>query len=188
MRAINLRSMSLFTAGLLVLAFAPASQAALPKTKTNLIVPGKSVAGVKLNMTMKRAGQIWKMEEGNSCFRASTREDFRCLFELFPSGANYHTGNISYYGVKKVKSIVINAPNDGSQPNFSSKMNRYKTKTGVSIGATKAKLRNTFGPRLKRVGSNGPVSAYKVVGPKPAKTTTFGLYGSQVSSISVSLK
>ncbi|HYH58920.1 MAG TPA: hypothetical protein VD790_06840 [Thermoleophilaceae bacterium] len=161
----------------------PTAQAKLPETKTNRIVPGKKVAGVKLGMKMKRAAKVWKMEEGHGCYQEFGYEGLRCMFEVSPSGANFHTGNISYFGQKKVKRILLNAPHQGMPDfHFNSKMNRYKTKKGVRIGATKQKLDNEFGNKLKRTGSNAGYTTFTVAGPKKAKSI-FTLYGGRITSI-----
>lgn len=182
------RPVALAAACLLLAALAPAAQAALPKTKTNKIVPGKSVAGVELGMKMKRAAKVWKMEEGSSCFQIFGSKDLSCMFELMSSSANYNTGNISYEGQKgkTVKRIVIEAPDPGTGPDFSSKMNRYKTSKGVGIGATKRKLSNEFGNKLKRKGSIDGYTTYQVAGPKKAKTI-FIVYGGRVEEIQLTV-
>ena len=124
---------------LMMLTVASPAQAALPKTKTKLIVPGKSVAGVKLGMPMARAGKIWKMPEGLSCFDMNGNGSLVCMFEVLPSGANYHTGNISYSGRKKVERISLRMPLSGTDmsPNLKRAIVKYKTaKKWGSIGAS----------------------------------------------------
>jgi hypothetical protein len=184
------RPIALAVTCLMILAFASTAQAALPKTKTNRIVPGEEVAGVKLGMKMKRAANVWKMEEGNGCFLETFPEDeYKCIFEVESSGANYNTGNISYSGKSAkgtVRRILLRSPHDGNRPIFSSKMNRYKTSKGVGIGATKKKLSSEFGQKLKKKGSSGGYTTYRVTGPKKA-TTTFTVYSGQISSIELKI-
>lgn len=166
------------------LVLASSASAALPQTKSNLIVPGKSVAGVKLGMLMTAAANVWRMEEGQSCFRERPSFPYRCLFEPASSGANYNLGVLVYEGRKKVEQISIRAPTDRERPDFSSAMNRYKTAGGIGIGTRLGKLKSTFGKALK-LTTPGAERIFTVTGPGKAKTE-FTVFGVQVSSISLS--
>lgn len=161
--------------GLAMLTAAMPAQAKLPKTNTKLIVPGQSVGGVKLGMSMARAGQIWKMPQGLSCFDMQGDGSLTCMFEVLPSSANYHTGNISYRGRKKVESISMRMPVSGSDVSANLKRPLLKFKTSRKLGSigldsTAGKLRSAFGSKLKVVYAKSGVIVYQYRGPKTAKT------------------
>lgn len=166
------------------LVLASSATAALPQTKSKLIVPGKSVAGVKLGMLMTTAANVWKMEAGHSCFRELPSLPYRCLFEPAPSSASYHLGVLVYEGRKKVQQISIRAPIDRDRPDLNSVMNQYKTAGGIGIGTQLGKLQSTFGKALK-LTTPGAERIFTVTGPGKA-TTEFTLFGIQVRSISLS--
>lgn len=160
---------------LAALVSAAPADAEMPKTKTKLIVLGKSVAGVKLGMPMNKAGKIWKLSEGTSCFDMNQDGILVCMFEVAPSGANYHTGNISYSGRKKVESIRLRMPLDGNKAsaNLKRPLLKYKTskkKGSIGLNVTTAKLRSKLGSKLKLVYNDGPTVVYQYRGPKKAKT------------------
>ncbi len=167
--------------------FAPAAFSSLPTTKNKTIVPGVSVAGVKLGMSLSKAAKLWKDAEGDdNCFPGTPTETW-CIFEIFRSSANYNTGNISYTGKKKVEKISIRAPFTAiEEPSFNSQMNKYKTTQGVRIGAPLGKLRSEFGKKLKRTGGAMAYSSYEARGPGKAKTE-FGLIDGKVERISLEL-
>ena len=166
---------------------APAAFASLPTTKDKTIVPGVSVAGVKLGMSLSKAAKLWKDTEGDdNCFPGTPTETW-CIFEIVGSSLNRNTGNISYTGKKKVERISIRAPFTAIEdPIFNSQMNKYKTKEGVRIGAPLGKLRSEFGKKLKRTGGAKAYSSYEARGPGKA-ITEFGLIGGKVERISLEL-
>lgn len=151
------------------------AQAELPKTKSKEIVLGKSVAGVKLGMAMKKAGKIWKLPPGHSCFDMLMDGSLTCMFEVMPSSANYHTGNISYRGRKKVESIQLRLPIGGTKadPKLKAPLLKYKTakKLGsIGLDTPGGKLRSRLGKKLKLVSNSGSTVVYRYPGPKKART------------------
>lgn len=172
-------------AALTLALFSAPANAALPKTSTKQIVLGKSVAGVKLGMSMNAAGQIWKMPAGSSCFDMFMNGSLTCMFEVTSSGANYHTGNISYSGKKKVESILLRMPIEGTVSNAKKLLTKYKTakKLGsIGLDTTGGKLRSKLGSKLKVVSKQGSVIVYQYQGPKTAKTD-FVLEGGKMGRV-----
>ncbi len=167
--------------------FAAAAFSSLPTTKNKTIVPGVSVAGVKLGMSLSKAAKLWKDSEGDdNCFPGTPTETW-CIFEIVRSSAQLNTGNISYTGKKKVERISIRAPFTATEhPDFNTQVNKYKTKKGVRIGAPLGKLRSEFGKKLKRTGGANAYSSYEAKGPGKA-ITEFGLIGGRIERISIEL-
>lgn len=66
------------------LLLAPAADAdGVPKTKTNKIVVGKSLAGVKIGMSMTKAAKKWKKGASTGgCFKPSYSKFTECMSEL----------------------------------------------------------------------------------------------------------
>jgi hypothetical protein len=159
--------------------------ASLPTTKNKTIVPGVSLGGIKLGMSMSQAAKVWKDSAGDdNCFTDGGTTT--CIFELAESSASYHTGNVFYTGVKKVETIGVEAPGAAlEKPNLTSSLNKYKTAKGVGIGAPLGKLKTEFGKKLKSKGGDGPYSSYEAKGPGKA-STSFTLYGGKVESLIVS--
>ncbi|MGK2955096.1 MAG: hypothetical protein ACSLFI_05425 [Solirubrobacterales bacterium] len=194
----GLKSLSSFAVASLAIGFialicASPGSAALPKTKTNLIVPGKSIAGLRLGTSMKQAKKIWKDTDGPQVcpvivYFDPPGEFETCYFELASSGANYNTGNVYFIGKpsKTTLSIGVRAPLDGGTnlPVFKSKMNRYKTKEGVGIGTNLGKLKRIYKKKLKKESKVKKYSVYAVKGPGKS-ITEFSLYAGRVNQIEI---
>lgn len=196
---INSRQLSFFALlspviGLLSLTTASSGSGALPKTPNKRIVPGKSIAGLNLGATLKQAEKIWK-DTGDSrlCLKLTLLLPSgkpglydKCHYELMPSGANFHTGSLYFYGSPGKKTVIVGviAPNNGDRPLFDSKMNQYKTKQGIGIGSSLGALKRVFNNKLKKVSSHAGYSDYVVKGPGKS-STALSLFGTRVRSIEV---
>jgi hypothetical protein len=150
----------------------PASaSAALPKPKTTLIVPNKSIAGVALGAKASQVTSAWG--ENSQCaldcaYEASpkgneTPSGASVLLEEKSSGAQATAWLISLHvGFKSV--------NGDSVPSFKSSLTQFKTPKGIGLGSKASELAKAY-PKAKKKVIAGSGYYYEIAGPKEVATT-----------------
>jgi hypothetical protein len=161
-------------AAVLVLALPLAANAALPSASSTLIVPNKSIGGVKLASSLALATAAWG--KGGTCGASG------CSY----TAAQGRGGTASFLvaatvtgGPEKVVSIAVEAGllgNSGKR-NFNTPISRFKTANGIGVGSTVSQLRHAY-PHLTKRAAN-----YYVI-PGPGITFTgFGILEGRVENI-----
>jgi hypothetical protein len=139
------------------------AQASLPKnTKNTLIVPAKSLGGVKLNSSVAAATGAWG--KGGTCGEAS------CQYGsgTSPSGtASFLLGRKAESSPLLVIEISISAGKTGTsqKPDFNTPLTRYKTASGIGIGSSVKQLKHAY-PHLTSDASG----LYALAGPGESST------------------
>ena len=115
-------------------ALAPAAaSAALPRPASTAIVPGKSIGGVSIGMTVKRALAVWG--SGSHCTAATIRRS--CTWT--GSGAQGTVSfNVGFTG--KVRSITIAAGHNERSQVYKGPLLRWKTSRGTHLGVSAASV------------------------------------------------
>jgi hypothetical protein len=170
----------------LVLAVPAIAGAALPKPKTTLIVPNKSIGGVALNFKASQVKAAW----GGSC------EEFRCLYEAPKKGTKTPSvasvaleGNATGGGTPKAWLISINVGRktvgDESVPDFDTPLSEFKTSKGIGLGSTVAELTRAY-PKAKKTPVPGGSSFFTISGPGEI-ATTFATEENRITAVGVEL-
>jgi len=153
-----------------------AQAASLPKNGSTLIVPAKSLGGVKLNGSLTAAVAVWG--KGGSC------NPNGCEYGT-PSGpngtANLLAGKLSESGPVLVVSISIGVGRIGTtvKPSFKTPLTRYRTASGIGIGSTVKELRHAYSHLLSY---EGKVFSLKGAG---KSSTTFIAENGRVETITI---
>jgi hypothetical protein len=125
------RATAVAAVALLALALPAAAQARLPKTNNTKIVPGTSIAGVKLDMTRNQLFAKWGK---TSCDSAS------CIWEGPGTRGKNERAVVSFVNGKVVQ-IAISAATKGSNLKFKpGVLSTWKTSKGISLGTPKSKV------------------------------------------------
>ena len=163
--------MTVLLAALLTAVVPAAAGAKLPKPKTKLIVPGKSIAGVSLNMAESKAKAQWG--SGAKCTKFPTipgeKAQEGCDWREGPalSDASAH---ITFLG-GKVYLVVITTQKD--KKTFKPKGKQFaawKTAKGIAVGSKIAAVGKAY-PAAKRNLSEGGIG-WDLIQPKAI--TSFG--------------
>jgi hypothetical protein len=129
---------ALTLAGLGLVGFAPAAEAKLPSPPNGLVVPNKSIAGVKLGMKAEKAVKVWG--KGGSCDEVVSSTSCRWDGTMKQGSARFDVVD------GKVHSITITAgqkPN--ADPNYrSGPLLKYKTAKKVGLGSTLQKVARKY--------------------------------------------
>ena len=144
----------------LALAVAPVADAKLPTPKVTTIVIGKSVAGVKLGMTLTAAKQHWG--SGSKCGPAAAAPgSIQCTWSTSssPNGAKLILLSIG----GKIRAIVVDGGPGGAA------IEAFRTSKDIGIGSTAAALKaahpgiaNTLGPDNPSLGSGASMTSFFV--------------------------
>jgi hypothetical protein len=127
------------------LALPAAAQARLPHPKKSAIVPGTSIAGVKLDMTRAQVFGKWG---STSCDTA------RCTWEG-PGTRGKNERAIVSFVTGKVSQITISAATRGNNLKFKpGVLSTWKTSKGISLGSLKSKVAKAY-PSAKSNPSEG---------------------------------
>lgn len=170
MKKARIIAVSLSATAIVVLAITAVAGAALPKPKTTLIVPGKSLAGVPLGGTATKVQKEWG---------PSKECEFQCTYEGGKNGDETaaHAGVLlqqpaSGKGPAKVWQIYINVGSktvgNEAKPDFNTPLTAYKTSKGIGLGSTIGEVQRAY-PSAKKIASPG-VTVFEVKGEKEIVT------------------
>lgn len=121
--------------GLFTLVAAPAANAKLPEPKTTVIVPGKSIAGVKLDMSQNEVFGQW----GSTSCPGDV-----CTWEGPGTPGKNERATVSFFKGKAIK-IVINAANQGNDLKFKpGTLSKWATKKGIALGDKKSAVKRAY--------------------------------------------
>jgi len=148
-----------------ILVLAPPAAAALP-AGSKVIVPGKSIGGVKIGMPAEDALKIWG--RGGSCdegIRGTCRyaDSFEAALQF-----DVVDGKVSLIAIRV-------ATDDRGTPRFKGTILRWKTAKGIRIGSSQRSLVKAY-PKVK-----GSPSGVALVA--SGRRTTFASSGGRVSEI-----
>jgi hypothetical protein len=159
---------------LLALAMLPGlAQASLPSAHSTLIVPNRSLGGVKLGGSLAAATGAWG--KGGTCS---------------VSGCNYtttgdRTGDASFLigattvgGPERVLSISIEAGLVGVKHTYNTPLTRFRTANGIGLGSTLAQLHHAYPHMSKEPGAE----FFTLKGPGES-LTSFNVEEGRVESI-----
>jgi hypothetical protein len=118
-----------------------AQAASLPQARSTLIVPNKSLAGVKLNSSIAAAVSVWG--KGGSCTPAG------CEYGNPSSSlgtASLVAAKLSENAPVLVVAISITVGRIGTslKPSFKTPLTRYKTASGIGLGSTVRELKHAY--------------------------------------------
>jgi hypothetical protein len=152
------------------------SLAALPVPTSRLIVPGRSLGGVKLGGTFAAGLKAWG--RGATCTQG-TRFHI-CSYTT----SNFADGNAGFTGKPggRIDMIQVAAGYTGRDPNFKTSLVKFKTAKGVGLGSTSRAVKSAY-PKAKRQNVTG-ASNYEwvIVGPGAARTR-FQMAGTGTSRV-----
>ena len=139
---------------------APAAGARLPTPAVTAVVTGKSVAGVKLGMTLPAARARWGA--GSKCGAAAAGPgSTHCTWSTTSSPQSPKLILLSVGG--KVRAITIDGGTGGAP------IKAFKTSKGIGIGSTLAALRtahpglgSSLGPDNPTLGSGSTITSFYV--------------------------
>jgi hypothetical protein len=130
-----LRVSTVAVAVVVALALPAAAGAHLPQTKNTKIVPGRSIAGVKLDMTKSQVFGKW----GKTTCDQST-----CTWEG-PGTRGKNERAIVSFVKGKVVQITISSATKGNDLKFKpGVLSKWKTSKGISLGSPKAKVPKAY--------------------------------------------
>jgi hypothetical protein len=168
----------LITSVVLALTLPAGAQAALPTPRSTLIVPVKSLAGVKLGASLASATTAWG--QGGTCsesgcnYESKNDKDGSAGFVLAQTSA---TAPIQVVKVSIDAGLTSLA--SGAKKNFDTPLDRFKTADGIGIGSTAAKLKHAY-PHLKKPTTG----LYELAGPGES-LTLFEVEEGRVAGISM---
>ena len=128
----------------------PVAQAALPAFKDTKIVPGTSIAGVKMGASPDAAKKAWGKSGGLCGITAGTGT---CFFR--PKGVTQSNKGEGIVDFKsgKVVNVSVSAPlASGGGRSFKTPFTKLKTSKGVGIGSTVAHSKKAY-PKVKISGN-----------------------------------
>lgn len=139
-----MRPLGLLVALAALLAVPATATAALPVVKTTTIVPGRSIAGLKVGMTVPQALAAWGT--GTTC-TAETRQAY-CYYR-----GTERQGDASFIVDKagKVVTITISAGRKGINLVYAGPLQRWRTTKGIRLGSTTAQVVKAY-PKAKGAG------------------------------------
>ena len=145
------------------------ASAALPTPKTTTIVPGRSIAGVAVGMSVKRALAAWG--PGSACTEATVHDSCNWI-------GTDRQGAASFNVVKgKVVQVTISTGRKGNDLIYAGPLQKWKTRKKVRLGTTTYAVVKAY-PKVRSSGT-GPVLG------SGNHTTTFQVSGERIYQINV---
>jgi hypothetical protein len=143
-----MRRIAMLLVAVTACALAPATaSAALPRPASTAIVPGKSIGGVRIGMTVKSALAHWGA--GSHCTAATIRRS--CTWT--GSGTQGTVAfNVGFTG--KVRSITITAGHNERSQIYKGPLQGWKTSRGIHLGSSAASVVKAY-PKV-RSSPSGP--------------------------------
>jgi hypothetical protein len=170
---VHLRRVAVPSALILALVLVPAAEAKLPNPKVTTIVPGKSVAGVKLGMRLAVAKQTWG--PGSKCGAgAAGPGSTSCTWSATPNAQPDRGPKLILLSIGgKVRAITVDGGTGGTA------IKTFRTAKGIGVGSTLAALRAAYAGLGTSLGPDNPS-----LGSGPT-ITSFYVKGGRVKSIQV---
>jgi hypothetical protein len=162
----------------LALALPAGAQAALPTPHSTLIVPVKSLAGLKLGASLASATAAWG--KGGTCGESGCNYESKNDKDGSASFVVAQTSVTAPIAVVKVSIVAgLTSLASPAKKNFDTPLDRFKTANGIGIGSTAAKLKHAY-PHLKKPSTD----LYELAGPGES-LTLFEVEEGRVSGISM---
>lgn len=154
---------------------AAAVQAAQPNAKSTLIVPNKSLGGVKLGSSLAAAEAAWG--KNGTCTASG------CTYTTSSGkvgSASFLLAALAPGARATVVSVSVEAGLLGTATklNFNSPLDRFRTVSGIGIGSTVKRLRHAYPHLIKETGA----SFYTLKGPGEG-FTGFDVVEGRVASV-----
>jgi hypothetical protein len=147
------------------LAAAASSSAKLPSPKTTLIVPGRSIGGVKIEMTQTQVFHEWGR---TSCIPGL------CTWQGPGNPSHAERATVSFYHGKVIQ-IDINAGTSGTNLKFKpGVLSRWRTGKNIGLGSMRAAVKRAY-PAAKANNSTGVAGWDLFSGRRLTRFSTFGL-------------
>jgi hypothetical protein len=139
------RRAAILTAAVIAgLAVPNAALAKLPKPKTTTIVPGVSIAGVKLDMTRAQVFSKW----GSTTCPAPTS----CTWQGPGQAGHNERASVSFVN-GKVSLIAISAATTGTNLKFKAGvLSKWKTAKGIALGKSKSAVKRAYPAAMPNTG------------------------------------
>ena len=143
----------------MLLALPAATEAALPKVTSTLIVPNKSIGGVALGAKASQVTKAWG---------ANKECEYSCVYEGKPG--RHETASLGSASLEtkeegapaKVWLVFISVGEktvgDKAVPNFNTPLTRFKTAKGIGLGSTASELTHAYHSAKKETFPGGAVS------------------------------
>ncbi|HVO53198.1 MAG TPA: hypothetical protein VMT37_02185 [Solirubrobacterales bacterium] len=152
------------------LALPSASQAALPRTSTTLIVPGSSIGGLKLGAKLSQVTKAWGATK--SC-------EYQCLYEggkgkeetaalasvLLESKQPGAPGKVWLMSLN----VGFKTVHGESVPNFRTPLTKFRTAKGIGLGSKVSEVQRAY-PKAEKHVSTGGYGYFEIPGPKEIAT------------------
>ena len=119
--------------------------ARLPSPKTTLIVPGTSIAGVKIGMSQTQVFHQWG---GTSCIPGV------CTWQGPGNPSHAERATVSFVNGKVIQ-VAINAATRGNNLKFTpGQLSKWKTGKNIALGSTRGAVKRAY-PAAKANNSTG---------------------------------
>jgi hypothetical protein len=139
--------------------------ARLPSPKTTLIVPGTSIAGVKIGMSQTKVFHQWG---GTSCIPGL------CTWQGPGNPSHSERATVSFVKGKVIQ-IDINAATSGNNLKFTpGQLSKWKTGKNIGLGSTRAAVKRAY-PAAKANNSTGVAGWDLFGGPHYTRFSSFGV-------------
>ncbi len=139
--------------------------ARLPSPKTTLIVPGTSIAGVKIGMSQSQVFHQWGR---TSCIPGL------CTWQGPGNPSHSERATVSFFKGTVIQ-VAINAATRGNNLKFTpGQLSKWKTGKNISLGSTRAAVKRAY-PAAKANNSTGVAGWDLFGGPHYTRFSSFGV-------------